>query len=330
MRLSLATAKPWDGTSKTRIVAGSSPSVILQGAQKTHKASGCDQGWLSPQGRPSLLGCAYLPSYPCRSFCPSRQRVGNSTRLGVVRSRNSGGKAHPTIAAVGSPPTVLAIGHIGSAVCCVGSAENRLGSAENCIGPEVPTAGSSQGVVPGEVGTDLVGGRGVEDVDRRDGSSLSPVVGYLCPHRTWKSLAFRVSLRGKVQANIPSLVTVEEREKDKALAGRTKEGTLLLVVLLHPAWWQRASICGGGKHGVPNTTWAGCTWICGSCLGHTTVRRRRRHDSDQGESMRDGLAQPWTFYKNCGTPDPSPNPVDTCRLCYRSGPRAHTQACAAP
>lgn len=82
---------------------------------------------------------------------------------------------------------MLAMGRIGSAACCVGSvAEDRIGSgsAENRIGPEVPTADSSRGVAPGEAGTDSVGDRGVEGVDQRDGSSLLPVVGYLCLHRT--------------------------------------------------------------------------------------------------------------------------------------------------
>jgi len=91
------------------------------------------------------------------------------------------------------------MGHIGSAVCCV--AENRIGSgsAVNCIGPEIPTAGSSRGVAPGEADTDLMGDPEVEDVDQRDGSNWSPVVGYLCLHRTWKPLAFRVSSKRGIE-----------------------------------------------------------------------------------------------------------------------------------
>lgn len=51
IRLSLATPKPLERTlsSVTRTMAGSS-SAILQGAQKTHEATGCHQGWLSSHG----------------------------------------------------------------------------------------------------------------------------------------------------------------------------------------------------------------------------------------------------------------------------------------
>jgi hypothetical protein len=58
---------------------------------------------------------------------------------------------------------------------------------------EIPIADSSRGVAPREAGTDSVGDREVEGLDQQDGSSLRMVAGYLCSHRTWESLVFRVS-----------------------------------------------------------------------------------------------------------------------------------------
>ena len=128
-------------------------------------------------------------------------------------------------------------------VWCVGSAEDRIGSdsAVDRTGPEPPIVDSSRGVVPGEAGTDSVGDRGVEDVDQRDGSNLLPVVGYLCPHRTWKSLAFRVSSK-KDAAGGHTKSCSYGRKRYKPLVGRAKERTLLWVILLHPSLWQRSSI----------------------------------------------------------------------------------------
>ena len=97
----------------------------------------------------------------------------------------------------GIRPTMVAVGHIGSAM-------DRMDSG-------IPSlAGPSEEVPLREAGTDSAGGREVE-VDRQDGSNLTRVVGYLCLHRTWKTLAFRASSKREITGELPSLVAVEER-----------------------------------------------------------------------------------------------------------------------
>lgn len=86
------------------------------------------------------------------------------------------GNPHPTTAAVGCP-TVLAMGHIGSAVHHIDSL--------------VPNADSSRGG-PGETGIESAGEREVAGAGQRGGSNLTMVVECSCSHRTYKSLAFRI------------------------------------------------------------------------------------------------------------------------------------------
>lgn len=63
---------------------------------------------------------------------------------------------------------------------------------------EIPIADSSRRVAaPREAGIGLVGDQGAEGEDQQDGSNLSSVVEPLCLHRTWKTLAFRVSSNGR-------------------------------------------------------------------------------------------------------------------------------------
>ena len=147
---------------------------------------------------------------------------------------------------------------IGSAGCCVGSAEDRIGSGSgvNRTGPVIPTAGSSRGVVPGEAGTDLAGDQGVEDGDRRDGSNLSPVVGYSCLHRTWELLVFRVSSKREIADGCTKSCSCG-RERDEPRAGRMKEERYFRsYCCIQPGGKGRASV-GSGKHDVPNVTSVG-------------------------------------------------------------------------
>jgi len=169
----------------------------------------------------------------------------------VVRSQDPGGKTHPTIADLVCP-TVLVIGHTGSAVCFVGSvAEDRTGSVINRTGPETPTADSSREVAPGEAGTDSVGDQGVEDVDQRDGSNLSLAVGYLCLHRTWKLLESRVSSKREIAGGHTRSCSCG-RKRDKPLAGRARrERYFGSYCCIQPGGKGRTS-AGGDKHDVPN------------------------------------------------------------------------------
>ena len=151
------------------------------------------------------------------------------------------------------------MGHIGSAVCCVGSVDNRTGSDSvvNCIGPEIPTADSSRGVAPGEADTDLAGDRGVEDVDQRDGSNLSLVVGYSCLHRTWKPLVFRVSAETEIAGGHTKSCSCG-RERDISLWWGRRRGERYFgsYCCIQPGGKARAS-AGSDKRGVHDTTSVG-------------------------------------------------------------------------
>ena len=98
------------------------------------------------------------------------------------------------IVAVGYP-TVLVIGHIGSAV-------DRIDSG-------IPIVDPSEEETLREADTDSAGGRVEVGLDQQDGSSLTRVAGYLYLRRTWKSLAFRISSKREVADELPSLVSVE-------------------------------------------------------------------------------------------------------------------------
>jgi len=135
-------------------------------------------------------------------------------------------KIHPIVEAAGCP-TVLAMGHIGSAV--------------DRNNPVDPTADSSRKVASGEAGTGSAGGRGVEGVDQQDGSNSMWAVGHSCLHRTCKSPRFRASSKRETAGEYTKSCSCG-REGSQSLVGRTKTITLLCVILLHPAWWQRARI----------------------------------------------------------------------------------------
>lgn len=93
-----------------------------------------------------------------------------------------------------------------------------------------------------EAGTGSAGGR-VEGADQQDGSNLTRAVGYSCLRRTCK---FRNRMHSeshpseRLEVNIPSLVAVEEM--CKSLVVRRSEITLLRVILLYPARWQRTRV----------------------------------------------------------------------------------------
>lgn len=141
-----------------------------------------------------------------------------------------GEKIHPMVveAASAGYPTVLVMDHIGSAV--------------DHNNPVDPTADSSREATSREAGIGSVGDRGVEGVDQQDGSNLTWAVGHSCLHRTYKPPRFRISSKREITGGYTKSCSCG-REGSKSLVRRTKGITLLCVILLYPARWQRARIC---------------------------------------------------------------------------------------
>lgn len=157
-----------------------------------------------------MSGRTDISSYPSHYLCRW-----SSTHLVAVHTQDLK-EIRPTIVVAGGP-IVLVVGHIGSAMDHIDSE-----------------------LAPG-TGTGSVGDREVAGVDQQDGSRLKRAVGYLCSRKTCKSLGFKVSSKREIVGEYTKSCSCE-RKVCKSLVVRWKKISLLCVILLHPARWQRTTV----------------------------------------------------------------------------------------